>query len=48
MKKPIDRTDIEELFDSLKPSKKEQALIWLISPVIVLGTWSLLLWICSQ
>jgi hypothetical protein len=44
MKKP---TDIEELFDSLKPSKKEQAVIWLISPVIVLCTWALLIFICS-
>jgi hypothetical protein len=44
MKKP---TDIEELFDSLKPSKKEQAIIWLLSPVIVLATWALLIFICS-
>jgi hypothetical protein len=44
MKKP---TDIEELFTSLKPSKKEQALIWLISPVIVLATWAVLIFICS-
>ena len=44
MKKP---TDIEELFTSLKPSKKEQALIWLISPVIVLCTWAVLIFICS-
>ena len=44
MKKP---TDIEELFTSLKPSRKEQAVIWLISPVIVLCTWALLIFICS-
>lgn len=44
MKKP---TDIEELFDSLKPSRKEQAVIWLISPVIVLATWAALIFICS-
>jgi hypothetical protein len=44
MKKP---TDIEELFTSLKPSKKEQAIIWLISPVIVLATWVTLIFICS-
>jgi DNA repair exonuclease SbcCD ATPase subunit len=47
MKKPTDRTDIEELFTSLKPSKKEQAVIWLISPVIVLATWAVLIFICS-
>jgi hypothetical protein len=47
MKKPTDRTDIDNLFDSLKPSKKEQITIWLISPVIVLATWSLLIFICS-
>jgi len=34
--------------DDLKPTKKEQAVIWLISPVIVLGTWTLLICICSQ
>jgi hypothetical protein len=44
MKKP---TDIEELFDSLKPTRKEQAVIWLISPVIVLCTWAALIFICS-
>jgi len=44
MKKP---TDIEELFTSLKPSKKEQAVIWLLSPVIVLCTWAVLIFICS-
>lgn len=47
MKKTTDRTDIEELFTSLKPSRKEQAIIWLISPVIVLATWALLIFICS-
>jgi len=44
MKKP---TDIDNLFDSLKPSKKEQAIVWLLSPVIVLATWALLIFICS-
>ena len=34
--------------DDLKPTRKEQIAIWLISPVLVLGTWSLLIWICSQ
>jgi len=47
MKKPTDRTDMNQLFDSLKPSKKEQAVIWLISPVIVLATWAVLIFICS-
>jgi DNA repair exonuclease SbcCD ATPase subunit len=47
MKKPTDRTDMNQLFDSLKPSKKEQAIIWLISPVIVLATWATLIFICS-
>jgi hypothetical protein len=47
MKKPTDHTDMNQLFDSLKPSRKEQALIWLISPVIVLATWALLIFICS-
>jgi hypothetical protein len=47
MKKPIDRTDIEDMFNSLKPSKKEQAIIWLLSPVIVLATWATLIFICS-
>lgn len=44
MKKP---TDIEELFTSLKPSRKEQITIWLLSPVIVLCTWAVLIFICS-
>jgi len=47
MKKPTDHTDIQDMFDSLKPSKKEQAVIWLLSPVIVLATWVLLIFICS-
>lgn len=47
MKKPTDHTDMNQLFDSLKPSRKEQALIWLISPVIVLCTWAVLIFICS-
>jgi len=45
MKKPTN--DIKEMFDSLKPSKKEQAIVWLLSPVIVLATWSVLIFICS-
>jgi len=45
MKKPT--TDIQDMFDSLKPSRKEQAIIWLVSPVIVLATWALLIFICS-
>jgi len=47
MKKPINHSDIEDMFDSLKPSKKEQVVIWLISPVIVLATWATLIFICS-
>ena len=47
MKKQIDHSDIDQVFDSLKPTRKEQALIWLISPVIVLCTWALLIFICS-
>lgn len=47
MKNTEENTDIEELFTSLKPSKKEQAVIWLISPVIVLCTWATLIFICS-
>jgi len=46
MKKP-NHSDIEEMFDSLKPSKKEQAVVWLLSPVIVLATWAVLIFICS-
>jgi len=48
MKKPTKQTsDIQEMFDSLKPSKKEQAIVWLVSPVIVLATWAVLIFICS-
>ncbi len=47
MKKPNHQTDIQEMFTALKPSKKEQAIVWLLSPVIVLATWSLLIFICS-
>ena len=34
--------------DDLKPTKKEQAVIWIMSPVIVLTSWAILIWICSQ
>ena len=48
MKKPIsNQSDIQEMFKSLKPSRKEQAIVWLVSPIIVLATWSLLIFICS-
>lgn len=47
MKINRENTDIEELFNSLKPSKKEQAIVWLLSPVIVLTSWAILIWICS-
>jgi len=47
MKKNRENTDIEDMFELLKPSKKEQAIIWLVSPLIVLATWSLLIFICS-
>jgi hypothetical protein len=47
MKKPTDHTDMNQLFDSLKPTRKEQAIIWLLSPVIVLATWATLIFICS-
>tara|TARA_Y100000389_G_scaffold44291_1_gene39004 strand:+ start:1343 stop:1492 length:150 start_codon:yes stop_codon:yes gene_type:complete len=48
MKKPTNQsTDIQDMFNSLKPSKKEQAIVWLLSPVIVLATWALLIFICS-
>lgn len=47
MKKPINHSDIEELFTSLKPTKKEQAIVWLLSPVIVLASWAVLIFICS-
>ena len=42
-----ENTDIEDLFDSLKPSKKEKAIVWLLSPVIVLASWAVLIFICS-
>jgi hypothetical protein len=48
MKKQIDHSDANQVFDSLKPSKKEQAVIWIMSPVIVLTSWAILIWICSQ
>ncbi len=48
MKNNQENTDIEELFNSLKPSKKEQAIVWLVSPVIVLTSWAVLIWLCSQ
>jgi len=49
MKKPTNQTtDIEDMFTSLKPSRKEQAIVWLVSPVIVLTSWAVLIWICSQ
>ena len=47
MKNNQENTDIEDMFDALKPSKKEQAVVWLISPVIVLASWALLIFICS-
>jgi len=47
MKKPNHQTDIKEMFTSLKPSRKEQAIVWLLSPVIVLATWATLIFICS-
>jgi len=48
MKKPNHQTsDIEEMFESLKASRKEQAIVWLVSPVIVLATWATLIFICS-
>jgi len=47
MKINRENTDIEDMFDSLKPSKKEQAIVWLLSPLIVLATWGLLIFICS-
>lgn len=47
MKNNQENTDIEELFTSLKPSKKEQAIVWLLSPVIVLASWAILIFICS-
>jgi hypothetical protein len=46
MKKPI--SNQSDMLDSLKPTKKEQAIIWLVSPVIVLTSWTVLIWICSQ
>ena len=47
MKNNQENTDIQELFNSLKPSRKEQAIIWLLSPVIVLASWAILIFICS-
>ena len=47
MKNNRENTDIQDMFNSLKPSKKEQAIVWLLSPVIVLATWALLIFICS-
>ena len=47
MKNNQDNTDIQEMFDSLKPTKKEQAIVWLLSPVIVLASWAILIFICS-
>ena len=47
MKNNQENTDIEDMFDSLKPSKKEQAIVWLLSPVIVLASWAVLIFICS-
>jgi hypothetical protein len=48
MKKPIsNQSDIQEMLDSLKPTKKEQAIVWLLSPVIVLASWGILIFICS-
>ena len=47
MKNNQENTDIEEMFDSLKPSRKEQAIVWLLSPVIVLASWAVLIFICS-
>jgi hypothetical protein len=47
MKKPNQTSDIQEMFESLKPSRKEQAIVWIVSPVIVLATWATLIFICS-
>jgi len=48
MKKPTNQTtDIKDMFNSLKPSRKEQAIVWLVSPVIVLASWAILIFICS-
>ena len=47
MKNNQDNTDIKDMFNSLKPSRKEQAIVWLVSPVIVLATWAVLIFICS-
>ena len=44
----IDHSCPKETWDSLKPSRKEQVIVWIISPVVVLTSWGLLLWICSQ
>ena len=47
MKNNQENTDIEDMFNSLKPSRKEQAIVWLLSPVIVLASWAILIFICS-
>ena len=44
----IDHSCPKQTWDSLKPSKKEQITIWIMSPVIVLTSWAILIWICSQ
>ncbi len=47
MKNNQENTDIEDMFNSLKPSRKEQAIVWLLSPIIVLASWAILIFICS-
>ena len=47
MKNNQENTDIEDMFNSLKPSRKEQAILWLVSPIIVLASWAILIFICS-
>ena len=47
MKNNQENTDIQDMFNSLKPTKKEQAIVWLLSPVIVLASWAVLIFICS-
>lgn len=46
--KNIDHSCPKQTWDSLRPSKKEQITIWIMSPVIVLTSWTVLIWICSQ
>jgi len=41
------RTEAEIICDNLKPSKREQAIIWLLSPVITFVTWGAILWVLS-